>query len=87
MKKTQYSVVLTLTDASTLTLADTDGYGAGSAAYSQLSQRKDINVRTEADDVESITIVPYQAIVKAVVTPSQVTVDAPTDAFCEAEEP
>ena len=83
MKKTQYSVVLTLTDASTITLADADGYGAGAAAYSQVSRRKDVNVRTEDDDVESTTIIPFHAIVKAVVTPSQVTVEAPTDAFCE----
>lgn len=82
MKKTQYSVVLTLHDASTLTLADSAGFGAGAAAYAQVSQHKDVNVRTAAAE---ITIVPFDAIVKAVITPAQVGVDAPTDAFCEGE--
>ena len=80
MKKTQYSVVLTLTDSSTLTLADSDGFGAGAAAYAQVSQHKDVNVRTSASE---ITVVPFIAIVKAVITPAQVEVEAPTDSFCE----
>ena len=83
MKKIQYSVELTLIDGSTtVTLADADGKGAGSAAYSQITARKDVHVQKGG-----ILYIPFHSILMAVVTASQVEVDAPTDAFCETEEP
>lgn len=82
MKKIQYSVELTLLDKSTVTLADADGKGAGSAAYSQITARKDVHVQKDG-----ILYIPFHAILKAVITASQTEVEAPTDAFCEKEEP
>lgn len=82
MTKTQYSVALTLTSGS-VTLADSANFGAGSAAYQQIIGGQDVRVRTGEKE---ITVIPFHAIVKAVITASQSTVDAPVDAFCGETE-
>lgn len=78
MSKVNIKITFTLHDGSTLTADDTQTAGAGTLAYQDLVAERLITVKTESET----NLVPYHAVVKAVVEKTTVADTTPEDANC-----
>lgn len=76
------TVVFTLHDKSEVTVADTAEKQLASSALAQFEAEKAVKVVGE----DNTTLIPYHAIIKAVITETQTEIEKGEDAFCNAVE-
>ncbi len=84
MTKTLRTVEITPVAGSAVTFTDTATYTGGTIAWDQVNFQRDVKVPNAAGT--EITLIPFQAIVKAVATISTAEVEEPDDSFCTPEE-
>lgn len=84
MTKFLRSVAITPVVGDAITFADTATYTGGTIAWDQVQYGKDVIVPSA--DGSTITMIPYHAIAKVVVTKSTTTVSDPIDTFCSGED-
>lgn len=78
-KKMLKTVVFTLHDESTVTVADTATKSAATGAIAQFNAEGIVKVEGESN----VTMIPYHAIIKAVVTEAETEIAKGDDDFCK----
>lgn len=82
MSATAKTVTFTLHDGSTLTAVDADGNAYGTLAFNDFIAKDTVKVITVADETETVTYVPFHAIIQAVVEIETVEPSEVEDANC-----
>lgn len=89
MQKISYDVTIVQTNGEPFEISDAQYEGAGTAVAGMLAAGRDIRVDYPIpanDNKVSTVIIPWHSIVTAVINKNVVTVDAPKDDFCDADD-